>query len=117
MPVFEYGHFDGVSNEGWAIGHFATQGHKTDAVEIKWAHHAPGIAGKGWSDCDTATTLSVLIRGRFRIDFESGPLTFVDLESPGDYVLFGPGIRHCSTALEPSTFLTIRWPSRDADCH
>src|SRR3954467_6718151 len=100
MPLFEHGHFDGVSNEGWVIGHFAIDGHRTEAVEVKWAHHVPGVVGKGWSDCDTAATLAVLIWGRFRIDFEGGPIELVDLRVPGDYVLFGPGIRHCSTALE-----------------
>jgi len=119
MPVFEHGHFDGFTNGGWVIGHFGKGSLKTDDIEIKWAHHDPGPAGKGWSDCDTATTLSVLISGRFNIEFrhnlEAMP-TAVLLEQQGDYVMFGPGIQHQSTALEPSLFLTIRWPSRAGDC-
>jgi hypothetical protein len=119
MSVFEHGHFDGFTNGGWVIGHFGTGGLKTDDVEVKWAHHEPGPAGKGWSNCETSTTLSVLISGQFNIEFRESvdaPPTAVHLKEQGDYVLFGPGIQHQSTALQPSVFLTVRWPSLKGDC-
>jgi hypothetical protein len=58
----------------------------------------------------------VLISGRFKIEFMDAPLHSVDLKRPGDYVIFGPGIRHRSTALKDTLFLTIRWPSVKGDC-
>jgi hypothetical protein len=116
--IFEHGHFDGVSNGGWVVGHFIAAErvrHSAD-VEVKWASHAPGPAGKGWSNCKTATTLSVLIRGRWRIEFKGAPDDAVELNEPGDYVIFRPGISHRAFAVEDSLFLTVRWPSVERDC-
>ena len=115
MPVFEQGHFDGVENRGWVIGHFAPGARRTKLVEVKWAHERKGPKGE-WRNCTSATTLSVLISGRFKIEFEGAPFRSVKLKRRGDYVIFGPGIRHRSTALKKTMFLTIRWPSVKGDC-
>jgi hypothetical protein len=120
MPVFEHGHFDGVTNAGWNVGHFVTGPRHSFDTEVKLAHHDPGPAGKGWSVCDIATTLSVLISGKFQIEFRTGTdaeIETVLLEPQGDYVIFGSGMQHRSTALEKSVFLTVRWPSLRDDCH
>jgi hypothetical protein len=106
-----------LTQNGWAVGNFIGNGpRKTSNVEVKWAKHPPGPAGRGWSNCKTATTLSVLISGRFKIEFKNAPVDFVELDAPGRYVIFGPGIHHQSTALEDTVFLTIRWPSKAQDC-
>jgi hypothetical protein len=115
--LFEYGRFDGIANNGWFVGHFVKGGSRRTAdVEVKWARHSPGPAGKGWSNCKTATTLSVLISGRFKMEFRNAPVASVELDVPGSYVIFGPKIEHQSTALEDSLFLTVRWPSSPEDC-
>jgi hypothetical protein len=116
VPVFEHGHFDGDENRGWVVGHFAPGARRTRVVEVKWAHERKGPAGIEWRNCMKATTLSVLISGRFKIEFQDAPVLSVDLKRPGDYVIFGPGIRHRSTALKNTLFLTIRWPSVKGDC-
>ncbi|HEY7336795.1 MAG TPA: hypothetical protein VH639_18010 [Bryobacteraceae bacterium] len=117
MSIFERGQLDDIADRGWVLGNFAGGPRQTGAVEVKWTRHAPGLTGKGWSDCYTATTLSVLISGKFRILFRNAPVEFVDLSAPGDYVLFGPGIPHLSRALEDSLLITVRWPSVKGDCH
>jgi mannose-6-phosphate isomerase-like protein (cupin superfamily) len=115
--LFEAGQFNGEGNNGWVVGHFIEQGpRRSDDVEVKWMRHAPGPAGKGWSTCETATTLSILLSGHFKIEFRNAPLDSVELITPGQYVIFGPGIHHRSTALKDSWFLTIRWPSTDGNC-
>ncbi len=117
MEIFEIGEFDGVKNNGWVLGHFVNGGARhTSDLEVKWARHSPGPTGPGWSTCQTATTLSVLISGRFQIEFRSAPVEIVKLDSPGQYVVFGPKIPHRAIALEESVFLTIRWPSKRDDC-
>jgi hypothetical protein len=114
---FETGHLDALAKDGWVIGHFAPPPRYSAAVEVKWAFHERGsLASKPWAACATATTLAVLISGRFEIKFTNTRRDSVTLLSPGDYVLFGPGIPHKSEALEDSAFLTIRWPSAPDDC-
>ena len=59
-----------------------------------------------------ATTLSILVRGAFLVSF---PGTEVRLTSPGDYVLFPPGVLHGWVAEEDSIVVTVRWPSKPGD--
>ena len=75
-----------------------------------------GPVSGDWRTCDTSTTLSVLVSGEFQIEFRGAHEDVVDMKEPGDYVIFGPGIRHRSTALKDSFFLTIRWSSIEGDC-
>jgi hypothetical protein len=107
---------------GWFIGHFieslqnehAGSLRTSDEVEVKWGEHEPGEARRGPSVERAATTLTLLIGGRFRLTFPDLGREVL-LERPADYVLFGPGIRHTWTALAPCTVVTVRWPSRMVD--
>jgi quercetin dioxygenase-like cupin family protein len=60
---------------------------------------------------DRATTLVILISGRFRIRFSNEPGDEVVLVEQGNYVIWGAGIDHTWGAEEDSVVLTIRWPS------
>ena len=62
----------------------------------------------------TATTLSLLVSGRFRLDFPSHGQS-VTLLRPGDYAVWSPGVSHRWRVLEDAVVITIRWPSRPED--
>ena len=116
MPLFEHGRFTG---DGWAAGHMAKGALLNNEVGVKWAFQPKGDAGIQWRTCKTATTLSVLISGKFKMVFrenENAPEKTIIFSEPGSYAIFGPGIQHWSEALEDSWFLTIRWPSLEQDC-
>jgi hypothetical protein len=103
---------DGEAYRGWFVGHFveaAGGARRTEAVEVKWGVHPAGEARAAWAWNEAATTLSILVRGRFRIVFESGEYL---LAREGDYVLWPPGVRHHWRAEEDSIILTVRWPSQ-----
>lgn len=104
---------DGEQYRGWLVGHFIDQDdsrvRRTDDVEVKWFFHPAGQDRKDWVTAETATTLCMLIRGRFRVHLSSGTYT---LASEGDYLLWGPGIDHIWHAERDSVVLTVRWPSR-----
>jgi hypothetical protein len=94
---------------GWLLGHFMPDGdarHSED-VEIKWGVHPVGERREEWAAPDRRTTVSVLISGRFRIEF---PDRSVLLAEQGDYVLFR-GVGHSWHAEEAATLVTVRWPS------
>ena len=114
--LFETGKFKG---DGWAVGHMGKGALHTAELGVKWAYQPKGDAGFKWRTCKQATTLSVLVHGRFRMDSRQpgGPdeHTLI-LEQPGSYVIFGPRFEHRSEALEDSLFLTIHWPSLQDDC-
>jgi hypothetical protein len=104
---------DGEQYRGWLVGHFINSGdsavrHSQD-VEIKWFLHPAGQERENWVTGETATTLCMLISGRFRINLSTGTYT---LAKEGDYLMWGPGVDHLWHAEEDSTVLTIRWPSR-----
>jgi hypothetical protein len=116
-PTFETGDLNSLTANGWVLGHFGPGPRHSEAVEVKWAHHERGsLANKPWGVCETSTTLGILISGRFEIKFRYAPEESVVMATPGQYVIFGPGIPHKSEALEDSVFLTIRWPSVLGDC-
>ena len=58
------------------------------------------------------TSLSILVRGRFRLTFPDGEALLV---TPGDYALWPPGVAHGWTAEEDCVVVTVRWPSRRDD--
>ncbi|HEX6289062.1 MAG TPA: hypothetical protein VFZ66_07715 [Herpetosiphonaceae bacterium] len=82
-----------VARRGWFVGHFmglpGAPLHSSE-VESKWGDHPAGQTGATWSAND-ATTISILVRGRFRISF---PDRDVLLEHEGDFVLWGPHVPH-----------------------
>lgn len=97
---------------GWFVGDFITPGddpRSTSTLEVKWGIHAAGDCRSQWTTPSETTTLSVLISGRFCVQF---PHSEVLLSSQGDYVLWLPGISHSWYAEESSVVLTVRWPSK-----
>src|SRR5688500_15980510 len=84
---------DGAPRRGWLVGHFlpADDIRATGAVEVKWGVHPAGEQRVAWSMSREATTLSVLVAGRFRLTF---PEQTYLLTQPGDYVLWAPGVPH-----------------------
>lgn len=102
---------------GWFVGHFlgASPGddpRATSAVEVKWAVYAGGETRDGWGANREATTLAVLVRGRFRLRF---PDRDVLLAEEGDYALWKPGVPHHWTAETAAIVLSVRWPSVPED--
>ncbi|MDQ3815824.1 MAG: signal peptidase I [Armatimonadota bacterium] len=103
-----------LEHRGWFLGHFvgeAGQPLHCEAVEIKWAEHRAGERRAAWSQC-AASSLSILIRGRFRIQFPDEEFV---LAEEGDFVVWGPDVPHTWHAEEDSLVLTVRWPSHPVE--
>lgn len=104
------------SNRGWFVGRFfhddATAGPRsTDDVEVKWSVHPEGDERTDVAPGSIASTLTVLVSGRFEQIFPDDEPGRVVLEQPGDFAVFGPGVAHSWRALADSVMLTVRWPS------
>jgi hypothetical protein len=100
---------------GWVLGHFflpPDDPRSRSDVEIKWTTHVAGETRSGWARNQQATTISILVQGRFRTQFRDRSVL---LEAPGDYVLWLPGVAHCWVAETDSTVLTVRFPSIAGD--
>lgn len=113
--VFGNAHVDGANRWGWFIGHFITptsSPRSTSDVEVKWTFHKAGDVRKDWAINAEATTVSILIRGQFRLQF---PDEDILLSAEGDYVIWSPMVPHCWSAELDSTVLTVRWPSKPGD--
>lgn len=98
---------------GWFIGHFLPPESgppATDLVEVKWGAHAAGETKAIEGVNQTATTMSLLISGRFRLVFPSHGRS-VTLVRPGDYAIWSPGVSHRWRVLENAVVITVRWPS------
>ena len=95
----------------WIVGHFIPPEvgeRSTSDLEVKWGAHDAGDGEREWSVNKTATTMSILLRGKDRIEFPDGEAL---LDQEGDYAVWGPGVPHRWRAIEPSVVLTVRWPS------
>jgi hypothetical protein len=107
---------DAQPYRGWLIGHFVAgpepQLRRQTDVEIRWTTHVAGETRPSWVRGETTTTITLLINGRFRIQFSDDPREDVTLARQGDYALWPPGVDHRWTALEDSMVVTVRWPSR-----
>ena len=106
---------DGAAYRGWLVGHFAGEPGspaRSEAVEVKWGVHPAGERRATAAVNATATTLSILVRGRFRLRF---PERDIVLAQEGDYALWPPGIAHEWLAEEASVVVTVRWPSVPGD--
>ena len=106
-----------AGRRGWFIGHFMAAGAgpvTTNMVEVKWGVHAAGEVKATEGVNQTATTMSLLVSGRFRLDFPSHGHG-VTLMRPGDYAVWSPGVSHRWHVLEDAVVITVRWPSRRAD--
>jgi hypothetical protein len=114
---FYYGNaaIDQVRGTGWFVGQFvpAELGlrHQTD-VELKWGlHEDGGRRSQPWAN-GNATTISVLIRGKLRVEFHVGATPqVVTLEKEGDYIVFGPDVVHSWEATGETLVLSLRFPS------
>jgi quercetin dioxygenase-like cupin family protein len=99
------------ARDGWFVGHFLTgptDPRATSTLEVKWAVYHGGETRAHWAANRQATTLAVLVRGRFRLRF---PGREVLLAAEGDYALWEPGVPHHWTAETAAIVLTVRWPS------
>src|SRR5262245_21536332 len=105
---------DGEPFRGWFIGHFVPADlARSDHVEVKWGVHARDESRTSWASNTRATTLSVLVTGRFRLHFDGRDCM---LSQPGDYALWGPGVAHRWQAeADDTVVLTVRWPSLAGD--
>lgn len=113
--VFGNAHREGTNRGGWFVGYFispAGDPRSTGEVEIKWGVHQAGERRSQWATNQEATTLSILIKGRFRLQF---PEQEILLSDEGDYALWCPGVPHTWCAEAESTILTVRWPSKSGD--
>jgi hypothetical protein len=102
---------------GWFVGHFLTLESgpaATDLVEVKWGAHGAGETKAIEGVNQTATTLSLLVSGRFRLYFPSHGRS-VTLARPGDYAIWAPRVSHRWRVLEDAIVITVRWPSRHDD--
>jgi hypothetical protein len=106
----------GRESRGWFVGHFvdgpASPPERTHDVEVKWGNHSAGQARGAWAKSRTATTLLVLLHGRFHVLIEDNEFV---LKRPGDYALWGPDLAHTWRAEDQSIVLTVRWPSSPQD--
>ena len=113
--IFGNAHAEGANHSGWFLGHFITpidDPRSIAILEVKWAVHKAGESRLQWAMNLEATTLAILIQGRFRLQFPEEEFL---LSSEGDYVFWFPGVPHCWSAESDSTILTIRWPSQSGD--
>jgi hypothetical protein len=102
---------------GWFVGHFvapSTSPAATEMVEVKWGVHAAGEIKAIEGVNRSATTMSLLVSGRFHLDFPSHGRS-VTLVRAGDYAIWSLGVSHRWRVLEDAVVITIRWPSRPDD--
>ena len=100
---------DGIDSRGWIVGSFMPEGlSNTEDVEIKWGVHPHGQEREAWSTDETRTTISLLVSGKFVIQFVDKEVV---LAEPGDYVMWGKGVDHTWRAEEDSVVITVRWHS------
>jgi hypothetical protein len=113
--VFGNASVEGANRWGWFLGHFITptdDPRSTPLLEVKWGVHKAGDGRTQWASNVEATTLSILINGRFRLQFPEQEFV---LSREGDYVLWLPGVPHYWSAEEDSTVVSVRWPSKPED--
>ncbi|HEY9620543.1 MAG TPA: signal peptidase I [Crinalium sp.] len=112
--IFGNAHCEGLPRRGWFIGHFMETDdlRTTEALEVKWGVHKAGDRRSQWSTDQQTITLSILIKGRFRLQFPDREHV---LANEGDYVLWDAGVAHTWVAENDSTVLTVRYPSTSAN--
>jgi cupin superfamily acireductone dioxygenase involved in methionine salvage len=117
--LFSIGNAMKNGTRGWFVGQFMAPSFglvHQQALEIKWGQHSKGERRQKFSKSLNATTISILVNGSFIIWLKlTDGMREVVLNSPGDYVAFGPGIDHAWEAIEDSLVITIRFPSLKND--
>lgn len=100
------------AKSGWIVGSFFDKNEfglrSTEDLEIKWGVHKANEERSEWVTGETRETISILIKGRFEIEFRDKK---VELKNEGDFVMWGRDIDHKWKTLEDSVVLTVRWPS------
>lgn len=101
------------AQRGWFVGHFMDEKfglQRNDDVEIKWGVQPAGWERPEWAPGDVRTTISILISGKFEVEFRDRR---VALTKRGDFVMWGQGVEHTAHTLgdEDAVILTVRWPS------
>jgi mannose-6-phosphate isomerase-like protein (cupin superfamily) len=100
---------DTNDTRGWLIGDFIKKKfglRHTDNLEIKWGVMKTGEARAEWATSETRTSIGILISGSFIMEFRDQTLQF---DTPGDYVMWGPGVDHSWRAPTDAVWLTVRW--------
>jgi uncharacterized cupin superfamily protein len=113
--VFGNAKEEGGKRGGWFLGHFITpedDPRSTEELEVKWGIHQAGDSRTQWAVNNQAATLSILIHGEFRLQFEDREII---LSREGDYVLWSAGVAHTWIAQTDCTILTVRYPSMPGD--
>lgn len=117
---------DGATTRSWFVGDLAGwlgQAGSTHppafglrnsaAVEMKWGVHRAGDTRPEWAECAEKLTMSLLVRGRFLLQFRSPAaresMTQHRLQQEGDYVIWGADLEHTWVVEQDSVILTIRW--------
>ena len=103
---------DGKDYKQWVVGYFVDKSlglRRDPRVEVRWSVHSAGEARPEWAAGTSATTMTILISGKFANSFRE--VGEVLMERQGDYILYPPGADHTWRAIEDSVVLTIRWPS------
>ncbi len=80
-----------------------------NGLKLKWGDHRAKESRKGWDTGLKEWSLSVLIKGRFSIQFKDKTYT---LKRRGDFVVWRPGVSHTWRANSKSLILTVRWRAR-----
>lgn len=101
------------SQRGWFVGHFMDEKfglQRNNDVEIKWGVQPAGWSRPDWAPSDVRMTISILISGKFEIEFRDKTVT---LAKQGDFVMWGEGREHTARTLgnKDAVILTVRWPS------
>jgi hypothetical protein len=95
---------------GWLVGHFVSErmrANHSEDVEIKWSNHVSGDFQEEWQ-ASRGTSITILVQGAMDLSFKEG---IARLRKQGDYAMWQPGVMHRWKSVEPTTVITIRWPS------
>jgi quercetin dioxygenase-like cupin family protein len=77
---------------------------------MKWGVHRKGESRRAWAVGRPDWSLSILVSGHFTITFVDSAY---ELTSPGDFVIWGPGVEHSWNAHADSVVVTVRWREQD----
>jgi hypothetical protein len=95
---------------GWFMGRFIKDYFHNDDFELKWCVSKKGEKKSSITANKTAKTLTILIKGKMRVDFPKNKKKII-LDKEGDYVYLDTGVFHGRETLKDTTTITIRWPS------
>ncbi|MEK7606433.1 MAG: signal peptidase I [Patescibacteria group bacterium] len=98
-------------HRGWVVGRFIEMENPLHSTDVEIKYH---VAKKGEHNevvaSSKAQSLTILIRGEFKISFPEQSKEFI-LKKEGDFIFWNPGIGHDWEVREDSLLITVRWPS------